>query len=188
MRDSLSSLLDADGHLYVFAYGSLMWRPGFHPAGGHPALLRGWHRAFCILSRHHRGTPDRPGLVLGLDRGGACRGIAWRVAAAEAAEVLAALDARELVAGEYHRRVVPVTLLDSGARKRAIAYVADRSAPSYAPRLPPAEMARRIAGACGHFGSNRAYLHATARQLAALGVQDRRIAQLAALCPPPEEA
>jgi cation transport protein ChaC len=182
------TLLDPDGHLYVFAYGSLLWRPGFRAAGGHPALLRGWHRRFCIVSCHHRGTPERPGLVLGLDRGGACRGWAWRVAAPDAAEVLAYLDGRELVGGEYVRRVLPVTLLDSGARKRALTYVADRAAPFYARALSPEETATRIAGARGIFGENRDYLHATARHLAALGVRDAAVQRVAALLPPPEEA
>ena len=181
-------LLDPDGHLYVFAYGSLLWRPGFHAAGGHPALLRGWHRRFCIVSHHHRGTPERPGLVLGLDRGGACRGWAWRVAAADAAQVLAYLDDRELVGGEYVRRVLPVTLLESGARKRALTYVADRSAPFYARALTPEDTAARIAGARGIFGENRDYLHATARHLAALGVRDVAVQRVAALLPPAEEA
>jgi cation transport protein ChaC len=182
------TLLDPDGHLYVFAYGSLLWRPGFHPAAGHPALLRGWHRRFCIVSRHHRGTPERPGLVLGLDRGGARRGWAWRVAAPDAAEVLAYLDDRELRGGEYLRRVLPVTLLDSGARKRALAYVADRAAPFYAPPLSPEETAARIAGARGAFGDNRDYLHETARRLEALGVRDAAVRRVAALLPAAKEA
>jgi cation transport protein ChaC len=177
------SLIDPDGHLYVFAYGSLLWRPGFPAAGGHPALLRGWHRRFCIVSHHHRGSPDRPGLVLGLDRGGACRGWAWRVSGQGAAQVLAYLDDRELVGGEYVRRLLPVTLLDGGGRKRAVAYVADRAAPFYARGLTPEETAARIAGACGIFGKNRDYLHATARQLAVLGVRDAAVQRIAALVP-----
>lgn len=186
--DAAPSLLEADGHLYVFAYGSLMWRPGFRAAGGHQALLRGWHRRFCIVSHHHRGTPERPGLVLGLDRGGACRGWVWRVAAPQAAEVLAYLDDRELVGGEYLRRVLPVTLLESGARKRALAYVADRAAPFYARALTPEETAARIAGARGIFGDNRDYLHSTAARLAALGVRDAAVQRVAALLPPDGKA
>ena len=80
--------LDDDGSLYVFAYGSLIWRPGFAYSAMHPALLRGFHRRFCIWSRRYRGTPEAPGLVLGLDRGGSCRGVAFQVPGEEAAAVL----------------------------------------------------------------------------------------------------
>ena len=92
--------------MFVFAYGSLIWRPGFAHLGARPALLRGYHRRFCIWSRHYRGTPERPGLVLGLDRGGACQGVVFEVAAEAAAAVLEYLDARENLLGEqvYHRR------------------------------------------------------------------------------------
>jgi glutathione-specific gamma-glutamylcyclotransferase len=108
--------LDEDGHLYVFGYGSLIWRPGFPHLATHPALLRGYHRRFCLWSRYYRGTPEAPGLVLGLDRGGACRGIAFRVPAAEAGAVLEYLEERENPRGEavYHRRSLPVRLLDQG--------------------------------------------------------------------------
>src|SRR5215218_5182185 len=121
--------LDADGALYVFAYGSLIWRPGFAYSAMHPALLRGYHRRFCIWSRQYRGTPESPGLVLGLDRGGACRGVAFQVPAAEAAAVLDYLQDREMPPSEeavYHRRILRVSLVDSGREVRAVAFVADR--------------------------------------------------------------
>lgn len=125
----IQSLLAPDGDFYVFAYGSLIWRPGFDHAARHPALLRGFHRRFCLWSHRYRGTPERPGLVLGLDRGGACRGAVFRVPGRAAAETLAYLDARELPDGAevvYRRRLLPLTLLDTGQRVPAIAYVANR--------------------------------------------------------------
>ena len=110
--------LDADGHLYVFGYGSLIWKPGFPHDGTHPALLRGFHRRFCLWSRLYRGTPEAPGLVLGLDRGGACRGLAFRVPGVEAPEVLDYRQDRETPNNDavYERRMLPVSLLDSGGR------------------------------------------------------------------------
>ena len=140
------ALLDPDGHLYVFGYGSLIWRPGFAHASAHPALLRGFHRRFCIWSRIYRGSPEAPGLVLGLDRGGACRGARLPGAGpARPAAVLDYLDARENIGDEvvYARRLLPVRLLDSGRTVRAVAYVVDRATAHYC--RPAAEEA-----AAGH--------------------------------------
>ena len=176
--------LDPDGHLYVFGYGSLMWRPGFVHASTHPALLRGFHRRFCIWSHRYRGTPEAPGLVLGLDRGGACRGLAFRVPAAEAASVLAYLDDRELPDGAeivYHRRLLPVRLLDSGRIARAVAYVANRGCRLYCGALAPERAAEAIARGHGQMGANREYLLNTVAQLRALGVRDAGLDRIMAL-------
>lgn len=175
-------LLDPDGHLYVFAYGSLIWRPGFAHLGMHPALLRGFHRRFCIQSRMYRGTPDSPGLVLGLDRGGACRGVTFRVAPDSARAVLEYLDARENVPGEivYTRRVLPVRLLDAGGTVRAVTYVARRDHPAYC-RLAPQDAAAMIARGVGQAGPNRDYLLNTVTHLAAMGVRDPGLNRIASL-------
>lgn len=180
----MTDLLDPDGHLYVFGYGSLLWRPGFAHAQAHPALLRGWHRRFCLWSHHYRGTPEVPGLVLGLDRGGACRGMAFRVAGPEAPAVLRYLDERENPDGAtvYHRRVLPVRLLDSGRAVRAVTYIANRSHESYC-RPPPETAARHIAAGVGLTGANRDYLLNTLAQLRALGVRDAGLDRIAALLP-----
>lgn len=174
-------LLDADGHLYVFAYGSLIWRPGFAHQGSEAALLRGYHRRFCLWSKLYRGTPEAPGLVLGLDRGGACRGVAFRVAAPHAAEVLDYLDARENPNGVnvYHRKLLPLSLA-SGRVVRAIAYVADRAHPAYG---RPCEQTTVAAIRRGHgsAGPNREYLLNTAEHLRALGLRDARLERLARL-------
>jgi cation transport protein ChaC len=175
---------EIDGPLYVFGYGSLIWRTGFAHEQAHPALLRGFHRRFCLWSRLYRGTPEAPGLVLGLDRGGACRGLAFRVAAGQAGEVLAYLDARENPNGEavYHRRFLPVRLLDSGRVVQAVTYIANRAHQAYC-RPPAEEAARAIASGVGTTGPNRDYLLNTVAHLKALGVTDSGLNRIAALLP-----
>lgn len=170
--------------LLVFGYGSLIWRPDFPHLSAHPARLHGWHRSFCIWSHHHRGTAHLPGLVLGLRPGGSCRGMAFRVAAAAREEVLANLDARELVAGEYRRITGRVRLLDGGGMEEAVLYVADRAAPVFCPGLTPHQAAAAIAAATGISGANRAYLLNTLAGLRAMGVRDGRLEAVAALLPP----
>jgi cation transport protein ChaC len=176
------------GHLWVFAYGSLIWRPGFDHLGMQRALLRGWHRSFCLWSHRYRGTPERPGLVLGLDRGGACLGVAFKVAGAEAEAVLRYLDDRELPDGAevvYHRRLVPVRLPEQGgAVVPAVTYVVNRASRNYVPRLAPEQAAATIARGVGQMGANRDYLLNTLRHLDGIGVRDRRLARIAALLPP----
>ncbi len=169
--------------LFVFGYGSLIWRPDFPHVSAHPARLAGWHRSFCIWSHHHRGTAARPGLVLGLRPGGSCRGVAYAVAAAEVDHVLAVLDARELVAGEYRRTTRHLRLLDSGRQVPAVVYVADRQAPVFCPDLPADRAAAAIGAARGISGANRDYLVNTLAGLRAMGVRDRALERVAALLP-----
>lgn len=170
--------------LHIFAYGSLIWRPGFAFEARHPALLRGFHRRFCLTSRHYRGTAEQPGLVLGLDRGGACRGVAFAVAAEAAEETLAYLDARENVAGEivYTRRLLPVRLLDTGRTVQAVTYVADRRHAAYC-RPAPEVAAAAIARGIGQAGANRDYLMNTVSHLHDLGIRDAALDRIAALLP-----
>ncbi len=171
--------------LWVFAYGSLMWRPGFPFAETVRARLDGYHRAFCIYSVHYRGTPIRPGLVLGLDRGGACEGIAYRVTSADAAAVLAYLRQRELIYGVYCEMRVPVTLETEPRRKvLALTYTAERTHPSYAGRQPLATMASIIRRGRGTAGSNIDYLIKTCREIEARGIRDRHLARLVARAGP----
>ena len=178
-------LIDADGHLYVFAYGSLIWRPGFPHQQSHPALLRGFHRRFCLWSRHYRGTAEAPGLVLGLDRGGACRGLAFAVAGREAPAVIAYLDARENLGGEevYARRMQPLRLLDSGRVVRAMTYVVNRAAPQYC-RPSLEETVAAIDRGVGSAGTNRDYLLNTRRHLQAMGVRDPLLERIEARLAP----
>lgn len=169
----------ADGDLWVFAYGSLMWRPGFEAAEQSPATIEGYHRALCIESHHHRGTPEQPGLVLGLDGGGSCLGVAFRIEAGRVAETLAYLRARELVTHVYVEKMLPVTLSD-GRAVTAIAYVVDTDHPQYVGLLSPEETLRRVAGKVGDSGSNPDYVLNTASELERLGVVDPTLAWLAA--------
>ena len=133
------------GDLWVFGYGSLMWRPGFDFIEQVPARLIGEHRALCVYSFDHRGTPEKPGLVLGLDRGGACRGIAFRVAEEKRAGTIDYLRAREQVTSVY-REVMRSVWLENEARQRvsALAYVVDRGHVQYAGRLSLNEQLRHV--------------------------------------------
>ena len=161
------------GDLWVFGYGSLMWNPGFGFLRSASARLHGYHRAFCVYSTRYRGTPERPGLVLGLDRGGCCRGIAFLVAEGEVAGVLENLWAREMSRLVYRPRLVPV---DIGAEKvNALTFVADREHEGYAGRLELSCMAQTIAAGSGARGPNADYLFNTLRHLDALGITEPRL-------------
>ena len=167
------------GEVWVFAYGSLMWDPGFAYLEAAPALLSGYHRAFCIYSFVYRGTEARPGLVLGLDRGGACRGMAYRIAAAKRAGVLDYLDAREKVTEVYVRRTVPITV--GGLKVKAETYLADREHYQYAGKQTLKDAAALIAQGTGVGGSNRDYLESTVNHLDALGITDGPLHRLHAM-------
>ena len=166
--------------LWVFAYGSLMWRPGFDFLERVPARLIGAHRALCVLSYVHRGTPERPGLVLGLDQGGTCRGLAFRVAAAHRTKTLAYLRAREQVTKVYRESLRSVWLLDDARQQvRALCYVVDRSHPQYAGRLSLADQLHHVRQGHGHSGANRDYVLATVTELEAQGFRDANLHLLA---------
>jgi len=157
--------------LRVFGYGSLMWHPDFPYIDIVPAALHGYHRAFCIRSTHYRGTREKPGLVLGLDRGGMCHGRMFRVKPEHAQQVADALHARELVTGVYEPRWLKLRL-ENGRHATALGYVADRQHPQYAGKLDVAEIARRIRGAIGKTGSNVEYLRNTVLHLEQMGIHE----------------
>ena len=162
---------------WVFGYGSLMWRPGFSFAERIPALLHGRRRAFCIYSVHHRGTPQRPGLVLGLAAGGAVRGAAYRIAPAQWPAVHAYLVEREQPTETYIEASVRVRLAD-GRVAPAITFLSDTSHPQWAGVLDRETQARLIAGARGLSGRNVDYLKDLVDHLHAEGVRDRSMEQL----------
>ncbi len=166
------------GDLWVFGYGSLMWRPGFRFRERHLASLHGFHRSLCVFSHVHRGTPDNPGLVLGLARGGRCRGVAFAVEAGDADATLAYLREREQVTSVYIERRVALRL-DDGRNVRAVTYVADRDHPQYAGRLPTEDLLRLVRQGIGISGANPDYVRATHEQLIAIGVSDPILAGLA---------
>ena len=168
------------GGLWVFGYGSLMWNPGMPYRQRVPALVFGYHRALCVYSPRWRGTVRRPGLVMGLDRGGACRGVAYRIAAASVPQVLGLLWEREM----ERARVSYVPLLLNVRTVRgpvpALAFVADRSHPSYAGKLGVQQTARLVASCRGERGPNIEYLEQTVSHLAAIGVRDGRLRRILA--------
>ena len=163
---------------WVFGYGSLMWRPGFDHEETQQARLFGYHRALCVRSFVHRGTPDRPGLVLGLDRGGSCHGVAFRIRSEHSGTVLAYLRERELVTNVYveaHRRV----RLETGQHVRAVTYVVDRAHLQYAGGLSVEDSLSHVKGAVGLSGPNEEYVLNTADHLKTLGIRDPHLEAIA---------
>ena len=166
----------------VFAYGSLIWNPEFDFEHAERATLRGYHRAFSIRSTRYRGTPGRPGVVLGLDRGGSCVGLVYRLRPGTRAEALSSLFAREVPSAServYQPRIVRVCL-DCGTPARALAFIADRQSPGYT-RLSDEEVVQRLACCEGARGPNRDYAINTWRALEARGFVDQRLRRIALL-------
>ena len=165
--------------LWVFGYGSLIWSPTFHFAERTIACARGYHRGFYLWSKVNRGTPELPGLVLGLDRGGSCGGIAFRVQEAVLEEELRLLWRREMLLGTYVPRWVSVEIERRPAR--AIAFVVNRAMPNYSGRLSDERIVSVALQAHGHYGSCADYLLNTAASLEQHGIPDRRLSRLARL-------
>lgn len=165
--------------LWVFGYGSLIWDPGFPVAERRIARATGWHRSFCMRSIHHRGTVERPGLVLALDRapGAWCDGVAFAVTPGAEDATLAALRERELISSAYLETTLPLTTADGPLE--ALAYVIDPDHVQYCGGLPLEEQARIIAGAVGGRGPNRDYLWSTVAHLQDLGIADADLDWLA---------
>ncbi|MBE9558785.1 MAG: gamma-glutamylcyclotransferase [Proteobacteria bacterium] len=163
--------MGADEDVWVFGYGSLMWNPAFHYAERRPGMIRGWHRSFCLWTPMGRGTPDNPGLVLGLDRGGSCSGIVYRIAARDRDTELTLLWQREMVADGYNARWV--TVRGEAGDVRAITWVINPKGDRYAGKLPMETLARTLATASGRLGSNRDYLENTVERLDELGIGER---------------
>ena len=162
--------LDMD-EFWVFGYGSLMWNPGFPHEETQAARAFGYRRSLCIRSYVHRGTPENPGLVLGLDRGGSCRGMAFRVSLEDRGEVLEYLRKRELVTNVYKERMLAVMLSD-GRYVKAVGYVVDRSHVQYAGALGIEEAAEIVRRSSGQSGPNDAYLFNTLAHLREMGIRD----------------
>jgi len=159
--------------LWVFGYGSLMWRPGFDFLERVPARLIGLHRALCVYSFVHRGTPERPGLVLGLDRGGMCRGIAFRVAAEARERTVGYLRAREQVTTVYLETMRRIELEEEARRQvQALCFIVDRSHVQYAGRLTLAACVHHVRQGHGSSGPNRDYVLETVQALEALGYRE----------------
>jgi cation transport protein ChaC len=172
--------MSAADDLWVFGYGSLMWRPGFDYLERHEGRLIGAHRALCVYSFVHRGTPEKPGLVLGLDHGGACRGIVYRVAAQKREATIEYLRRREQVTMVY-RESYRTAWVDSDPKRqvRALVYTIDRGHAQYAGRLPVAKQLHFVRQGRGRSGPNRDYVIETVKSLEALGYRETALHELA---------
>ena len=170
-----------EGDLWLFGYGSLMWKPELDFAESRPALLNGWHRRFCLWQLRYRGSRTHPGLMLALDRGGSCRGVAYRIPRAEAWEALGKVLRREITVkpAANQPRWLPARV--AGARRPAIGFVVNRQIPAYVGRLPAEQAADLIATGCGHVGSCAEYLLNTVVKLQEHGIRDRNLWHLQAL-------
>ena len=161
---------DAGADVYVFGYGSLMWNPTVEHTQALKAYVHGWRRRFCLRLLLGRGSPQQPGLMLALDRGGSCYGVAFRIPAEHARDELRLLWRREMFSGAYEARWV--TALVEGKALRALTFVASRAHVRYTHKLPIDQVARMISTGRGSLGSCRAYFEATLQKLEAMGVKD----------------
>ncbi len=175
-RRSYSPVVDMQLADWVFGYGSLIWNPEIDFDHAVLARVHGYHRAFCIRSTRYRGTPSRPGVVLGLDRGGSCVGVAMRLNHPKRRESIARLYDREMLNSVYTPSLVAVTLRN-GAQIRALSFVADRSSPAYE-RLSEMQIVARLRDSSGRRGANRDYAINTLHALQERGVHDARLARL----------
>jgi len=176
--------------LWVFGYASLIWKPGFPFVEQHRATLIGFHRALCIYSVRYRGSSKRPGLVFGLDAGGFCEGVAFRVAAEHVAATTTYLRDREQVTGAYRAQQRLVELTHGGGEVRALCFIANPHHRQYAHGLPVATQVQVVRASKGTSGPNADYVLNTAAHLAELGIRDSKVAHIAARlgrCPGPAE-
>lgn len=165
---------------WIFGYGSLMWRPGFAHLGCEPASIFGYHRRLCVYSHVHRGTPEQPGLVLGLDRGGSCRGIAFRIGADRWDDTLAYLRAREQVTSVYVEKRKSVRLLDSGRLVAAVTYVVDRQHGQYTGLLSDEQIDFYVGHGRGMSGLCVDYVMNTVVHLRQMNIHDAALERVAA--------
>ena len=178
LRQAMTRYAPGD-EVWVFAYGSLMWNPALEFAESSICQVQGWHRSFCFWTPLGRGTPELPGLMLALERGGNCEGIAYRIAPEQVESELALLWNREMLAGYYQPQWVPATLGD-GRIVSAVAFEVDTAHCQYCGDLPVDKQAHHIAFAEGRRGACREYLANTAAHARALGIHDPYIEDMVA--------
>jgi len=179
VTDEILSDHPPNDDLWIFAYGSLMWRPACEIDGQEMARLNGWHRKFCIRIARWRGTPEYPGLMMALDRGGSCRAVVQRLPAKTARDRLGQLMRREMTSKEHPTNRPRWVIVDAaGQRRRAVVFAVQRSSPYYSGDLSQEETATILAKAVGHWGSGAEYLMNTIQQLESLGVHDRNLWRL----------
>jgi glutathione-specific gamma-glutamylcyclotransferase len=183
LLDEILAKHDPAQDLWVFGYGSLIWNPAFDHIEKLPALLRGWHRRFCLKMFIGRGTLQTPGVMLALDHGGACKGVAFRIAAEKVREELSILWQREMYGGAYHARWVQLDA--KGERFPAVTFVINRDHPRYIHEMSLEQTAALIATGCGDLGTCREYLENTVAHLRELGLSDAGLTRIAAALPKP---
>ncbi|MDM0078443.1 gamma-glutamylcyclotransferase [Variovorax sp. J2P1-59] len=169
---------DPDMDLHIFGYGSLMWNPAMDAAHASIARVQGWHRRFCLRSLLGRGSPQEPGAMLGLDRGGACQGVLFRIEAAKVSTELRLLWRREMFTGSYDARWVPAE--NRAGALRALTFVVNRQHERYIGGHPIHDVAQLIRTGKGTLGTSRAYFEATVETLARLGIRDAGMERLRA--------
>jgi cation transport protein ChaC len=160
---------------HVFAYGSLIWNPGFEFVERNMAKLSGYHRSLCVYSNHYRGTPEKPGLVLGLDTGGSCRGVVYRIADHEWSVVLSYVRKRELVSSVYTEVVRDVRIGSSSVMVSALTYVVDRQHSQYTGKLAVDDIARFVAQGHGSSGASKDYVENTLMALKEMGLEEKKL-------------
>lgn len=165
---------------WIFGYGSLMWRPGFDHVRRVPARVHGFHRSLCVYSHVHRGTPEHPGLVLGLDKGGSCHGVAFEVEPRNWDETIAYLRAREQVTSVYLERQVSAHLIGEAETVAAVTYVADRGHRQYAGKLDLGDLAAHVRSGRGVSGECVDYVRNTLEHLREMDIHDPTLERLAA--------
>lgn len=165
---------------WIFGYGSLMWRPGIAYLRRELALIRGYHRSLCVYSHVHRGTPERPGLVLGLDRGGSCQGVAFAIAAEAWDETLEYLRGREQVTMVYVEKNTTIKLQSTGESVDAVTYVTDRKHRQYAGVLPTETLLAYVLQGQGVSGHCADYVFNTVNHLREMNIHDAALETLAA--------
>ncbi len=164
--------------LWVFAYGSLLWNPTFRQAEARVGIVHGWHRAYCLHLTRWRGTPEEPGLMLALDRGGSCKGVLFRLPDAEVRKDVELLLRRELVYTDSGNRPHWFEVRTATGNVRALGFVANRNCSYYRPEPDPDETVAMLARACGHGGSCAEYLYKTVASLEQYGIHDRHLWRL----------
>jgi cation transport protein ChaC len=170
-----------DRPIQLFAYGSLIWKPEVEHRAERPGVARGWHRAFCLRTHRFRGTPEQPGLMMALDRGGQCRGVLYELPPDDPAQLLDQLFRREFTVKPINSMPRWLVVETPDGPVRALGFVMNRASPYYAGRLPLPEVAHTLARACGHWGSGAEYVLNTVSQLEARGIRDSGLWRLQAL-------
>ena len=168
----------ADGPLFIFAYGSLIWKPEFESLASMPGTLKGWHRSFCIHIERWRGTKNVPGLMMALDRGGSCRGVLYQLPDDQPHEQIVRLLKREMSSKAATNKPRWMNVQAENSSHMALAFHVNRDGHLYKGGLTLEEVAWKLARAAGHWGSGAEYLFNTVTQLESLGIHDRNLWRL----------